>query len=143
MFCKNAVRLSTLRSAIKDAGFQKCDAGHNANILYVLKQRDRDYEEHPDENYEGNAATFKERGDRPDEAYQAARTLECLTECQNFFIATQEHQPDWLRAKWFEKLTDITNNLCFLMETADFGDEPDDDGSDTEMQEPSLKKRKK
>lgn len=143
MYCKNAVRLSTLRTAIKDAGFQKCDASHGANIMYVLKQRDKDYNDHPEiEDYDGNAATFRERGTRPDEEAAAARTLESLTECQNFFLATQEHQPDWLRAKWFGKISDVTDNLCHLMDLADFGSDSDGNESDVDMLEQPSKKIK-
>lgn len=143
MVCKNPVRLSSLRSAIKEAGFQECHASHKANILYVLKQRDEDYEAHQDEqDYQGNATTFQERGTRPDEARQAARTLDCLKTCQDFFLGTQNHLPDFLRQQYFDKISDVTNALCDLMDTCDFAESDDDDMDDMDDIEPSSKKMK-
>lgn len=140
MVCKNNVRLSSLRACIKEAGFQECHASHRANILYVLKQRDEDYERHNDQqDYEGNSDTFEERGNRPDEARQAARTLDSLKICQDFFLGTQNHLPDFLRQQYFEKISDVTNALCDLMDTCDFDGDSD---SDEEMLEPSSKKMK-
>lgn len=146
LYCKNMVRLSTLRAHIKEAKFLHCHASHAHNIMYVLKQRDQDYtdnEENPD--YNGNAATFQERGERPDERRAAARTLESLIDCQNYFIATQTHQPEWLRNQWFGKLNEVTDSLCHLMDVADFQDSDDSEGDEEEdahMNSPPNKKFK-
>lgn len=147
LYCKNNVRLSTLRAHIKEAKFLSCNASHASNIMYVLKQRDQDYAENEaNPSYDGNAATFFERGERPDEKRAAARTLESLVECQNYFIATQTHQPDWLREQWFGKLNEITDNLCHLMDVADFqssdDSEMEDEEEDAHMHSPKHKKVK-
>jgi hypothetical protein len=128
MVCKNHVRLSTLRDHIKDAGFYACDASHDANILYVLKQRDEDYEENEvDPDYNGNQDTFVERGERPSEKARAARTLDSLLECQNFYDATAQDMPQKLRAEWFGKICQVTDSLCDLMDVCDFGASSDED----------------
>lgn len=144
--CKNAVRLSTLRTHILDAHFDACDSSHAANILYVLKQRDSDYDEweaaHPgDEDYQGNAATFQEKGERPDEKQQAARTLECLIDCQNFYQATANHMHESIRQEWFGKICHVTDSLCDLMDMCEFN-ASDEEDSDIDMAPSASKKRK-
>ena len=62
--CKNSVRLSTLRAAIKDAAFFPCERSNEENKLYVLKMRQSDIDEHG-ANWEGNHCSFQERGSYP------------------------------------------------------------------------------
>lgn len=128
---KNTCRLSTLRANILSAGFYACDASHRQNILYVLKQRDKDYADHADDDdYDGNTATFMEKGERPDERAAASRTLDALLDCQNFLLATQHDMPDYLRQQAFEKVSDVTESLCHLLDQFSCGAP---DGSDCEM----------
>lgn len=139
--CKNNVRLSTLRTHILDAHFDACDSSHSANILYVLKQRDSDFDDHQDdEDYQGNATTFQEKGERPDERRAAARTLDALIECQNYYLGTMSQMPESIRDNWHGKIYQVTDSLCTLMDVCDFG--PSDDDSDTDMCPSAPKKRK-
>lgn len=145
IWCTNAVRKSTLRQHIKEARFMHCTANHEANILYVLKQRDKDYRENADNpDFDGNAATFKENGERPDERQQAARTLDALTECQNFFIATNHAMPDHMRTAYFDRISEVTDSLCFLLDMTDFheSDSETECDDDKHMCSPPPKKRK-
>lgn len=140
--CKNTVRLSTLRAHIKDAGFQACDASHMANILYVLKQRDEDYEEHKDDDdYHGNDDTFCERGERPDERAAAARTLDSFTLLQNYCIATHKEMHPEI-AKGYEKhIVESTDALCRLLDIIDVMSSDEDDEMN-DMNDRPLKKQK-
>lgn len=141
LVCKNNVRVSTLRQHIQMASFRACDMSHASNILYVLKQRDEDYLAHEaDEDYQGNAATFQEKGERPDERRAAARTLDALIDCQNYYQATLPQMHESIREEWFGKICQVTDSLCTLMDTCDFGDSEDD--SDIDMCPSAPKKRK-
>lgn len=75
--CKNTVRLSTLRAAIKDAGFKSCDASNYENKLYVLKMREQDIESNPP-GYIGNHDTFQEKGTFPTPEEITQSTLETI-----------------------------------------------------------------
>lgn len=139
--CKNHVRLATLRQHIKDAHFSKCDASHKDNILYVLKQRDEDYDAHADDDaYDGNAATFKERGERPDERQAAARTLESLNISHEFFDVHANDIPQEIAVQWSRQLEAITDSLCDMIEVFDIESESDDDIEMTDCR-PSKKRK--
>lgn len=142
---KNYARVSTLRSAIKDASFRACHKDHAYNINYVLKQRDEDYDAHAEEdNYQGNIEVFQESGERPDIRKIAARTLESLHECQQFYECTAMNMPPELRMEALAKLCDVTDSLCHLMDHANMssGDEHEDEDIDMCDRPPVLKRMK-
>jgi len=132
LVCPNTVRLSTLRAAIKAAGFQSCDGSHESNILYVKKQREQDYDEaiaQGNHLYNGNEDTFKERGDRPDERRALSRTLSSLFNIEDCFLKCHEQWHDSDKEVWIQAINDLNDSVADLLEHYILDDESelDDD----------------